>query len=76
MDAVAGVLFGGENTRVPAEDLMGGAKMPLVSKAQVRWMYANKPGMAKKWAKETSDIKDLPEKKGLVKKKKGLVKRG
>ena len=35
--------------------------MPLVSKAQQKWMFANKPAMAKEWAAETPDIKHLPE---------------
>lgn len=43
--------------------------MPFKSKAQQRFMFAAeargdlKKGTAKRWAKETSDIKDLPEKK-------------
>ena len=36
--------------------------MPLKSKAQQRWMFANKPKMAKEWADETPNIKKLPEK--------------
>ena len=35
--------------------------MPFVSKAQRRWMYANKPDMAKKWEKETPKGAKLPE---------------
>lgn len=27
----------------------------------MRWAFANKPEMAKKWAKHTGDIKNLPE---------------
>lgn len=38
--------------------------MPFKSKAQQRWMFAKKPKMAKRWAKETEDFDDLPEKKG------------
>ena len=41
--------------------------MPFKSKAQQKWMFANDPKMAKKWAKHTPNIKALPEK---VKKKK------
>ena len=41
--------------------------MPLKSKAQQKWMFANKPEMAKEWADETPNIKSLPNK---VKKKK------
>lgn len=37
--------------------------MPFKSEAQRRWMYANKPEMAKKWEKHTPDDKDLPEHK-------------
>lgn len=36
--------------------------MPLESKAQQRWMFANHPKMAERWAKETPDMKHLPEK--------------
>jgi len=36
--------------------------MPFKSKAQQRWMFANKPRMAKRWAKETKSFKRLPEK--------------
>ena len=41
--------------------------MPYKSKAQQRYMFAAEargdiePGTAKRWAKETKDIKDLPE---------------
>jgi hypothetical protein len=37
--------------------------MPFKSKAQVRWMYANKPKMAEEWSKHTPNIKKLPKKK-------------
>ncbi len=37
--------------------------MPFQSKSQMRWMLANKPEMAKQWAKETPSPKSLPEKK-------------
>jgi hypothetical protein len=37
--------------------------MPLQSKAQMRWMFANHPAMAKRWMKETPDPKNLPEHK-------------
>jgi hypothetical protein len=46
--------------------------MPFKSKAEARWMFANKPAMAKRWAKETPSIKKLPEK---VKKKKSKPKK-
>ena len=52
--------------------------MPFKSKAQAGWMFSNKPGMAKRWAKETPKG-DLPEyvgdKKDVFarkKKKKGM----
>lgn len=35
--------------------------MPFKSKAQRRWMYANKPEMAKRWQKHTPKNKKLPE---------------
>jgi len=36
--------------------------MPFESESQRRWMYANKPEMAKKWEAHTPKGKDLPEK--------------
>lgn len=36
--------------------------MPIKSKAQQGWLFANKPKMAKEWAAETPSIKTLPEK--------------
>ena len=36
--------------------------MPFKSKAQERWMFAENPDMALRWAKDTKN-KDLPEKK-------------
>lgn len=35
--------------------------MPFKSQAQRAWMFANKPAMAKKWAKKTKG--KLPKKK-------------
>lgn len=35
--------------------------MPFKSKAQQKWMFANKSKMAKKWAKHTPKIKSLPK---------------
>jgi hypothetical protein len=43
--------------------------MPFKSKAQMRWMFANHPKMAKEWAAETPNEKALPEKKGKTAKK-------
>ena len=36
--------------------------MPFKSKAQQRYMFATMPKTAKRWAKETKNIKRLPEK--------------
>lgn len=36
--------------------------MPFKSKAQAKWMFANKPKMAKEWASKTKSIKALPVK--------------
>ena len=47
--------------------------MPFTSKSQQKWMFANKPKMAKRWAKHTPNIKSLPErtaKRELARKKK------
>jgi hypothetical protein len=41
--------------------------MPFVSKAQRKWMYANKPEMAKKWEKHTPKDKKLPKKQKVLK---------
>lgn len=35
--------------------------MPLKSKAQEKWMWANDPAMAKRWEAETPNRKALPE---------------
>jgi hypothetical protein len=37
--------------------------MPFKSKAQQRFMFSQHPEIAKKWAKETPNIKKLPKKK-------------
>lgn len=44
--------------------------MPFESKKQMKWMFANHPAMAHRWAAETSNIKKLPEKKKPESKKK------
>lgn len=36
--------------------------MPFKSEKQRKWMYANLPGMAKRWEKHTPKGKHLPEK--------------
>jgi hypothetical protein len=43
--------------------------MPFESKSQMRWMFANHPEMAKRWAKHTKNTKSLPEKKDSEEKK-------
>lgn len=52
--------------------------MPFKSKAQQGFLFANHPKIAKRWAKETPNIKSLPEhvKKKVLKKsiKKHVVK--
>ena len=35
--------------------------MPFTSKAQAKWMFANKPEMAKEWASKTPNLRDLAE---------------
>jgi hypothetical protein len=35
--------------------------VPFVSDSQRKWMYANKPAMAKKWEAHTPKGKKLPE---------------
>ena len=35
--------------------------MPFKSKAQQRYMFATMPKVAKRWAKETKNIKRLPK---------------
>lgn len=53
-----------------------GESMPFKSKKQIKWMYANKPKMAKKWAKHTKNIKRLPTKVKKTRKKQGTKVRG
>lgn len=38
--------------------------MPMVSQAQRRWMWANKPEMARRWEDHTPVGKPLPERVG------------
>ena len=45
--------------------------MPFKSEAQKKWMFANKPKMAKKWAEHTPKGKSLPKKTGAA----GIVSR-
>lgn len=44
---------------------------PFLSKAQQKWMFANKPEMAKEFAAATPKGKKLPEKVKKTKKNKG-----
>lgn len=44
--------------------------VPFRSKRQMRWMFANHPDMAERWAKETPNEKSLPEKAKPRKKRK------
>jgi hypothetical protein len=48
--------------------------MPFKSKTQQKWMFANKPEMAKEWADETPNIKSLPNKVKKKPKAKGKIK--
>ena len=43
--------------------------MPFRSKSQQRYLFAKHPKIAKEFAKETEDIKSLPEKAGMSKDK-------
>lgn len=45
--------------------------MPFKSKAQARFMFAKKPGIAQEFASKTKSIKALPNKVGKKKGKKG-----
>jgi hypothetical protein len=50
--------------------------MPFKSKAQAKYLFANKPEMAKEWANETPDIKKLPNKVKKKAKPKSKSKKG
>lgn len=43
--------------------------MPFKSRQQAKWMFSQKPEMAKQWAAETPDIKALPKKVGKKKRR-------
>jgi hypothetical protein len=45
--------------------------MPFKSKAQQGFMFANMPKTAKKWAKETPNMKSLPKMVAKKSKRKG-----
>jgi len=51
--------------------------MPFKSRAQMRYMFARHPQIAKRWAKEYGVPKSLPQRKGkrkIVKIRKGVYK--
>lgn len=50
--------------------------MPFKSKSQMRWMFANEPAMARRWAKETSGESRLPERASKAAKPQKPAKRG
>lgn len=37
--------------------------MPFASRIQAKFMFAKHPKIAKRWAKETKNFKDLPSKR-------------
>ncbi|HEY5588208.1 MAG TPA: hypothetical protein VIK86_04540 [Candidatus Paceibacterota bacterium] len=43
--------------------------MPFKSQAQRKWMFANEPEMAERWAAETTKGKKLPKKIKIKKNK-------
>ena len=45
--------------------------MPFRSKAQMKFLYAKHPEIAKRWAKETPNVEKLPLKKVGKEDKKG-----
>lgn len=47
---------------------------PFKSKQQAKWMYANKPEMAKEWAAKTPSIKALPRTMTRVNRREGMAK--
>ena len=49
--------------------------MPFKSKAQRKWMYANKPSMAKQWEADTPKGARLPEKASKVQTKVKTIKK-
>lgn len=48
--------------------------MPFKSKRQMKYLFANKPDIANKWAKEYGAPKDLPDKHEKKKKPKNNFK--
>ena len=49
--------------------------MPFKSKSQQRYMFANMPKTAERWAKHTPNIKKLPEKVAVMSALKKRVKK-
>ncbi len=49
--------------------------MPFKSKAQKRWMYANKPEMAAEWENYGGSSRYLPERAKPIKARRRLVKK-
>ena len=49
--------------------------MPFKSRAQEKWMWANKPDMAKRWDEHTPDSASLPEHVRRSAKKKRALRR-
>lgn len=50
--------------------------MPFQSKAQQKFMFSQHPDIANRWAKETPNIKKLPEHVKKESSYKGIAKRG
>lgn len=48
--------------------------MPFTSKAQIGFMFAKHPKLAKEFAKKTVDMKNLPEHKGKKQMPKPMMK--
>jgi hypothetical protein len=49
--------------------------MPFLSKAQKKWMFANEPEVAKRWAEETPPNKKLPEHVTKKKTRESIIKK-
>ena len=50
--------------------------MPFKSKAQKRFMFSQHPEVAKRWAREYPNQKNLPEKKNYAENVKKALKKG
>lgn len=60
------VAFGEGIPPIPQSEQVAYVENPFVSEAQKRWMYANKPEMAKRWQEHTPKGKKLPARKGTA----------